>query len=233
MVLDEIKTILWAQAKSYIQVELPADLRAQLDRLGQQSSDLDEAVERIDELLEKLDALEGVRQSIQSGAQATLSPEDIRKAIDNAPDARSRLDAALARAARTCDDRDPLLEVIEAARKALADGDDARLAESLKTLLDDLATRTGERVDRLKAMRAELAALKQRAEQQPGYEEGVTRVLIAGARPAPTAADDPSLPLFPPDAVLKARTALESGDVPPRYRWVVERYFSQGIVPDE
>ena len=226
---NEVKKIL--TVKSYVQVELGPEMRAELANVaGPQDAELDSAASRLDDLLAEFEALEGIKQAIQPLDQNDLSAAAIKQAIENVPDAKKRIEAVLSRAAEALQGDEALKKAVEDALAALAAGDDA-LAASLEKLAADLSATTAEhQLEKLKALKNQLSALKQSAEQEPGFEQGVTRVLIAGAKPSDAAADDPSLPLFPADAVVKARAAMESGKAPAKYRWVVEKYFSEGAI---
>ena len=219
-------------AKSYVQVELAPEMSAELAKVaGSGNTDLDSAVSRLDDLLAEFQALDGIKQSIEPREPGDLSADAIKQAIENTADAKKRLEAVLGRAAEALQADEALKKAADDALAALATGADDALAASLAKLAAELSARTAEhRLDRLKSLKGELTALKQSAEQEPGFQQGVTRVLIAGAKPTEAAPDDPSLPLFPPDAAVKAKAAVDTGKAPAKYRWVVERYFSEDVV---
>ncbi|HUW34238.1 MAG TPA: hypothetical protein VM223_21745 [Planctomycetota bacterium] len=231
---NEVEDIL-----SAVRVELPAGLQQELAKAaGNDSDDLDAAAARLDDLLGKLDAFDRIRKSLrpqQSNAPLDpqdTSPESVEKLIGETPDARSRIQAALAQASKALESDPELKQALDNALATLAGKSDSDLASSLSALLDKLAAKAAQQnVDRLKRLRSELAALRKSAEQEQGFRQGVTRVLISGAKHAGDPGDDTGSRdgrmVFSPDAVLKARAAVDSGATPARYRWVVEKYFAQ------
>jgi len=233
---NEVEDIMSAAC---VRVELPPGLQQDLaDAAGGDSDDLDQAAARLDDLLGQLDAFGRIKASLRPQRSPEpldpqgITPESIEDLVTKAPDARSRIQAALAAAAKALGSDPQLKDALDKTLAALAGKSDADLAGSLDALLDQLGAKAaGQNVDRLKRLRSELAALKKSAEQEPGYRQGVTRVLLSGSGRNPNAADgsggEGGRVTFPPDAVLRAKAAVDSGTTPARYRWVVEKYFAQ------
>ena len=227
---DEVGAILSSATKTHVQVELSPEMQKVLDGIPKPpGNDLDAAASRVDDLLAQFDALQGIKKSAPALDQDALTAEDMKKMIEAAPDARTRLEETLSRAAEQLQADNDLRKLAEEALAALENGSAQALAESLQKLITELSAKTArQQFDKLKALKNELSALRKTAEKQEGFENGVTRVLIAGGKRSDDAAVDPSVPLFPRDAEIRAKSAAESGKVPARYRWVVEKYFAEG-----
>jgi len=227
---NEVEDIMSA---AYVRVELSPGLQQDLtDAAGAECDDLDEAAARLDDLLGQLDAFDSITAALEPLDPHMANPESIEDLFAKAPGARSRIQAALAAAAKALESDPALKDALDKTLAAIAAKSDADLAGSLAALLDQLAAKAaGKNVDRLRRLRTELAELKKSAQDEPGYKEGVTRVLLSDSGRSPAGAGDAgdeSAPAhFPPDALLRARAAVDSGSIPASYRWVVERYFAQ------
>jgi|GEM_PF-3882887 len=210
-------------AGSAIHVALPPDLQNELNKITGPTEGLEEALARLDEVLGKFEALNDIKASVEDLAPHALTAEDMAKLIAEAPDARARLKAALERAARELRSDKDLEQAVREAQEALAEGSDEAVARAMENLISKLSAETARhQFDKLKALKTHLAAFKEAAEDARG---GVTRTIELGGATDPEAATDSILPLFPEDAVIKARGALRSGRIPARYRWLVEKYF--------
>jgi len=219
---SEIRDILNAGG-SLVQVEMTPEMREELRKLAppQDPDNLAEAMLRLDSLLSKLEALKGIRDSARKPEAAGLTAEDIAKAVAEGQDARARLQQALARAAAMKDEA--LQKAAEAALEALEAGDEQALAAALDKVMAQLAAETaGHELQRLAALKAKLAP----AEGAPGPDGGVGRGVKSGSPDGIDGSGRAGAPAFPEQALLRAKAAVSSGEVPVRYRWVIERYFT-------
>jgi len=210
--------------KSYARAALPADLQDELAKLAGPGGDLDEALARLDKLLGAFEALEGIRESADEPEVTGLTVEELEAALKRAPDARKRLEAVLDRAARRLGSDPELRAAVEQAAKALDGGDEQAVAKALSELIDKLAEVTG------RHQLGTLTALKERLAppaRPDDAEGGVGRGITSGGTVDGESGEAPFAPLFPRDAALDARAAVETESVPARYRWAVERYFAE------
>jgi len=209
-------------SKSYARVVLPADLQKELAKLAGPGGEFDEALARLDSLLNAFEALDDFKNTAEELKIEGLTADDIKAALEHEPDARKQLEAALYRAARGLSaDRD-LRAAVEQAAAALEAGDDAAVAEALAGLIDKLAEVTSKhQLEALGDLKERLAE----AEATAAGDEGVVRRIISGGSAEGESGPAHVAPLFPIDAALEARAAIETESVPARYRWAVERYF--------
>jgi len=206
-----------------VHVALPPDLQKQLDKILGPTEGLEEALARLDELLGKFEALNDIKASVEEPPSHTLTAEEITRLIARAPDARTRLKAALERAARELQSDENLNRAVREVQQALAHGSDEAVARAVENLIRKLSVETaGHQFDKLKALETRLAAFKETAEEAQG---DVTRAVESGRGTKAEGATDSIPPLFPEEAVIKARAAFRSGRIPARYRWLVEKYF--------
>ena len=211
----------------YIRVELPPELRNELEKIANSQAPLDAAISRLDSLLAKAESLEDIRKQIDS---ADVSAEDVRRMLHEQQDARAQLAATLARAAERLRSDEALAKAADDALAALKSGTDDELAAAVAKLAGQLAEQTAEfELAKLKELKGKLAAVKEATGKAGDGAVGRNVVDSAHQAGGDLEADIGSIPLFPVDAALEAKAAVRSGRVPARYRWAVEKYFSGGL----
>ncbi|NQT18829.1 MAG: hypothetical protein HQ592_03925 [Planctomycetes bacterium] len=215
---------------SYVPVNLSPELQAALDKIpNAPADDLDATLGRLDDLLGKFRAMQGIAESLDESHAGDLDAEDIKAMLPDTPNARTRLKAALEQAAKELGADKTLAEAVRKAQEALARGSEEDLAKALGKLIGKLATETaGHQLDNLKALKEQLVEARN---AEPDDGGGVTRIVTTGRTIDDNGAPDAALSPFPKDAAIKARGAVEAGRVPARYRWFVERYFRDDESP--
>lgn len=229
-VKSELDPMMTSGARSYVRVDLTPEMQDELEKIaGASADDLDATLARLDDLLGKFKALQGITESTDKPLTSDFDAADIKAMLAETPDALTRLKAALEQAAKELGADENLAEAVRKAQEALAEGSEEGLAEALEELIGKLAAETAKhQFGNLRDLKARLADARDAASDA---EAGVPRILKTGRTMNDKDASQAVLPQFPENAAIKARGAVEAGRVPARYRWFVERYFRDDESP--
>jgi hypothetical protein len=227
---SELDPMMTSGAPSYVRVDLTPEQQAELNRItGASTDNLDATLGRLEDLLSRFTALQGITESMDRPFTGDFDAADIKAMLAETPDARTRLEAALEQAAKELGADEKLAEAVRKAQEALAQGLEEEFADSLEKLIGKLAAETAQyQFDKLKDLKARLADARDAASDA---KDGVPRVLETGRTMSNKDVSETVLPQFPENAAIKARGAVEAGRVPARYRWFVERYFRDDESP--